>query len=370
LLLLASDSFKGSLSALQACTAMQRGAMRVFPDDDCVSLPLADGGEGTLDAILNSAGGTRKTARVADPLGKQVEANWGVLPARRAVIEMAQASGLMLVSETARDALHASSYGTGQLIQAALDDGCKEIFIGIGGSATTDGGTGALAALGARFLDARGELLPPGGAALNDLHAIDLSSMDSRIRSTPITVLSDVTNPLCGENGAAFIYAPQKGASPDDVKILDSGLRKLAQVASADGSTPGAGAAGGMGFGLLAFCNAQMKSGIEVVLEVARFEEKLANADLVLTGEGALDAQTLSGKTIAGVCRAARKRGVPVIAFGGKVSLDGAQLDALGLLSAFALADAPLSLEECLARSDELLANAVERALRLWRSPN
>ena len=369
-ILFAPDSFKGSLTATQAAAAMQRGAAQVFPDADCVFVPLADGGEGTLDALLNCANGERKTARVCDPLGKEIEADWGVLPARRAVIEMAQASGLTLVPEKSRDALRASSFGTGQLIRAALDFGCEEILIGLGGSATTDGGSGALSALGAKFLDARGEVLPPGGAALNELHAIDLSDFDPCIGSTPITVLSDVTNPLFGESGAAFIYAPQKGASPEDVKILDSGLQKLAQVAAQTfaeaGSTPGAGAAGGMGFGLMAFCNAQLKSGIEVVLEVARFDEKLRSADLVLTGEGALDLQTLSGKTVAGVCLAARKRGVPVVAFGGKVSLSGAELDALGLLSAFPIADAPLALQECILRADELLANAVERALRLW----
>jgi glycerate kinase len=370
LLLLAPDSFKGSLSAPQVCAAMQRGAARVFPDDDCISIPLADGGEGTLDAILGGANGTRQTARVCDPLGNEIEASWGVLPARRAVIEMAQASGLTLVPETERDALRASSFGTGQLIKAALDFGCEEILIGIGGSATTDGGSGALSALGAKFLDARGAVLPPGGAALNELHAIDLSGLDARIGSTPITILSDVTNPLYGESGAAFIYAPQKGASSAEVKILDSGLQNLARVAaqvtSVAGSTPGAGAAGGMGFGLMAFCNAHLKPGIEVVLEIAGFDEKLINADLVLTGEGALDAQTLAGKTIAGVCAAAKKRGVPVIAFGGKVSLTGEELDALGLLSAFPLADAPLSLSECIARADELLAVATERVLRVW----
>jgi glycerate kinase len=370
MLLLAPDSFKGSLSAAQACVAMQRGAARVFPDAKSISIPLADGGEGTLDAVLESANGARKIALVCDPLGNEIEASWGVLPARRGVIEMAQASGLTRVPETKRDALRASSFGTGQLIKAALDFGCKELLIGIGGSATTDGGSGALSALGARFLDARGKILPPGGAALNELHAIDLSGLDPRIGSTPITVLSDVTNPLCGENGAACIYAPQKGASPEDVKILDAGLRNLARVAAQvsdrAGSTPGAGAAGGLGFGLMAFCDAQLKSGIEVILEVARFGEKLRGADLVLTGEGALDSQTLSGKTIAGVCAAAKERGVPVIAFGGKVSLSGEELNALNLLSAFAIADAPLSLEECVARADELLQNAVERALRLW----
>jgi glycerate kinase len=357
---------------------MQRGAKRAALSLGCApgtlsfeAVPLADGGEGTLDALLRGAGGTKLTAEVCDPLGRKVQAAWGVLGDSSALIEMAQASGLTLVSESERDALNASSTGTGQLIKAALDRGCKEILIGIGGSATTDGGSGALAALGAKFLDANGEVLPPGGAALNELHTIELSQIDSRLRSTRITVLCDVTNPLFGENGAAYVYGPQKGATPDEVKVLDAGLRRLAEVTAAtlgrDLSTqPGAGAAGGMGFGLMAFANAELKPGIEVVLEATRFEEKLQSANLVLTGEGALDAQTLSGKAIAGVCKAAKQADVPVIAFGGKVALRGEELSTLGLLSAFPIADAPMSLEDCIARADELLTAAVERVLRLW----
>jgi glycerate kinase len=350
---------------------MQRGATRVLADAEYIVVPLADGGEGTLDALLRGAGGEKHFAEVLDPLGRKVHVAWGVLGDGRAVIEMAQASGLTLVAEDERDALRASSIGTGQLIKAALDRGCKEILIGIGGSATTDGGIGALSALGAKFLDSKSEVLPPGGAALNDLASIDLSALDARLQSTRITVLCDVTNPLFGENGAAHVYGPQKGASPGDIKVLDSGLRRLAEVAAqtldADKSTqPGAGAAGGIGFGLLAFTPAELKPGIEVVLTAARFEEKLQYADLVLTGEGALDAQTLSGKAIAGVCNAAKKQGVPVIAFGGKVALSGPEQSTLGLLSAFSIADAPLSLQECITRADELLANAVERVLRIW----
>ena len=367
----APDSFKGSLSATQACAALQRGAARVLPHAEFVFLPLADGGEGTVEAILGSANGREVSATVQNPLGENIRAKWGIMPDNRAIIEMAQASGLTLVPENARDALRASSFGTGQLIRAALDFGCAEILIGIGGSATTDGGAGALSALGAKFLDSSGGVLPRGGAALNALHSIDLSNLDARLANTSITVLCDVTNPLFGANGAAFIYAPQKGASPKDVKILDSSLRKLAQISSQtlgeDWSTQaGAGAAGGMGFGLLAFLNAQLKSGIDVVLETSQFSEKLATADLVFTGEGAIDAQTLSGKSIAGVCRAAAKQNVPVIAFGGKVSLSGSEQSTVGLLAAFPIADAPMSLEFCIERADELLANAVERVLRIW----
>ncbi len=351
---------------------MRQGVLKVFPQAQTHALPLADGGEGTVEALLHGAGGTAQVATVTGPLGDEVEAVWGLLPGGRAVIEMAQASGLPLIPPDRRDALRASTYGTGQLMKAALDAGCRELLIGIGGSATTDGGTGALAALGAKFLDAQGQELSPGGAALNDLHRIDLSWLDTRLSEVTCTVLCDVTNPLFGENGAAFIYGPQKGASPEHVKILDSGLQRLAQISvqalgEDKGHVPGAGAAGGLGFALAAYCNAQMKSGIEVVLETAGFAEKLQDATLVLTGEGALDAQTLSGKTIAGVCRVAGEKNVPVIAFGGKVALCGEQLDELGLLSAFPIADAPLTLEECLARAGELLSGAVERALRVYR---
>jgi glycerate kinase len=379
-ILLAPDSFKGSLSASAACDAMQRGALRAAQacgvDESTLHLelvPLADGGEGTLEAFVRGAGGREFSTRVRDPLGCEVAARWGVLDSGIAVVEMAEASGLTLIEKSQRDALRASSFGTGQLIKAALDFGCEEILIGIGGSATTDGGAGALSALGARFLEATGKVLAPGGAALNGLHSIDLSNLDERLKSSRFTALCDVTNPLFGENGAAFIYAPQKGASEEDVKVLDSGLRRLAAVAAQtlgqDGSSrPGAGAAGGVGFGLMMFLNAHFKSGIEVVLQAARFEEKLQGADLVLTGEGALDAQTLSGKAVAGMCRSAQKQKVPVIALGGKVSLSSDDQSTLGLLSAFPLPDAPMSLEECITRADELLENVTERVMCVWFS--
>lgn len=379
-ILLAPDSLKGSLTAVQACAALERGVRRALsgiPDNEiqCLSVPLADGGEGTVDALVRGAGGKIKAALVHGPLGELVYAQWAILDDNRAALEMAQASGLTLVPPEKRDALHASSFGTGELIRAALDTGCRDILLGIGGSATTDGGCGALQALGAKFLDRHGRELPRGGSSLSELAAIDLFHLDARLRDCKITVLCDVTNPLHGPQGAAHIYAPQKGATSRQVQILDAALQNFADVTAQTTNgdlrdTPGAGAAGGIGFGLLSFTNAQLRPGIEVVLEAVQFREKLEFADLVLTAEGSLDAQTLSGKTIQGVTRAARAarngRGVPVIAFGGAIKLSGAQLDELGLLSAFALPDAPLPLEECLARAEELLENAAERALRLW----
>jgi glycerate kinase len=376
-ILIAPDSLKGSLSASQAAHSLERGARRALGEAiKCLQIPLADGGEGTVEAIVKGAGGTVQNARVRGPLGEKVHAQWAILNDGRAVIEMAQASGLTLVLPEKRDALHASSYGTGELILAALDAGCRKILLGIGGSATTDGGVGALQALGVRFLDADGNELPPGGAALRDLHKKELNSLDARLRDCEITVLCDVTNPLHGPQGAAYIYGPQKGATPKQVQILDEALQNFADVTTQTigkdyRNVPGAGAAGGIGFGLMSFLDARLKPGIETVLEVTRFAEKLESADLVLTAEGSIDAQTLSGKTIAGLCRVAREaksgRGVPVIAFGGSVQLSGTQLDDLGLLSAFSLTNAPRSLEECLSNADALLACAAERALRLWK---
>lgn len=368
----APDSFKSSLSAIEVCQALQNGARRVFPAAQIELCPLADGGEGTLDCLIQSANGFLKTTRVRDPLGQSIEAKWGILPDGKAVIEMARASGLTLISPEKRDAKRASTFGTGQLIQAALRARCREILIGIGGSATTDGGSGALTALGAHFRDDKNVVLSPGGAALVHLKTLDLRFFEPKLQRAQITLLCDVSNPLCGENGAARIYGPQKGAAPHDVEILDAALSNFARVArqqtGADFSNhSGAGAAGGLAFGLMAFCGAKVRSGIEVVLEAANFEEKLRGAALVLTGEGALDAQTLHGKVVAGVCRAANAQQIPVIAFGGKVDLSGAQMDELGLKSAFSILDGPRDLDFCVQNAAQLLANATERVLRLWK---
>lgn len=349
--------------------AMRAGALKALGDDLTFAvMPLADGGEGTLEAILSS-GRTRFSATVCDPWLGEIEAAWGILPDHSAIIEMAQASGLTLIPEAQRDALRASTFGTGQLIKAALDRGCRDLLIGIGGSATTDGGVGCLSALGARFLDAYGKLLLPGGGALKDLHEIDLHSLDPRLEECSVKVLCDVTNPLCGSNGAACVYAPQKGATPQEVELLDQALSNFANVTAQTlgrdlQNSPGAGAAGGLGFGLLAFLNARLVPGIETVLEVVRFEEKLQNTDWVLTGEGSLDEQTLYGKTIVGVAAAAAKAGVPVIAFGGRLQLDPSQLNQLGVHAAFAISDPAMPLEDSMRHAKMLLENAVAHALR------
>ena len=369
---IAPDSFKGSLSSVEASAAIKNGVLRVFPDAEIVAIPLADGGEGTLDALLAATDGIRKIARVRGPLDEEIEANWGILPNGSAVIEIAQACGLNLTPPEKRDAWRASSFGVGQLILAALNAGCRRFLIGLGGSATTDGASGALSALGARFFDQNGVVLPLGGGFLGNLAQIDLKYLDSRLEKCEFTLLCDVQSPLCGENGAAHIYGSQKGASTQQIERLDAALSHFADLSAQKLSFDcqnenGAGAAGGLGFGLMAFLGAQPQSGIEAVLQATQFEEKLAGADLVLTGEGTLDAQTLSGKAVAGVCRAAKLQNVPVLAFGGTIALSGAQMDELGLLSAFCLADGPRELDFCLQNGAQLLENAVERALRIWK---
>lgn len=370
--LLAPDSLKGSLSAAEACAALECGIRAACGDAEVLHLPLADGGEGTVAALLAGSGGSAQSMRVRDPLGREIEATWARLLHNRAIIEMAAASGLTLVDEDRRDALSASSFGTGECIRAALDAGCDEILIGIGGSATSDGGAGALAALGIKFLDSNGDELPHGGAALSNLARIDTSNLHEGVRSRKavLKVLCDVENPLHGTNGAAHVYAPQKGASPAEVEILDAALARFAQVSARQlgedfAMMAGAGAAGGAGFGFRAWLGASLAPGIDTVLEAANFDEKCARADWVYTAEGSLDAQTLQGKAIAGVARAARRHSVPVVAFGGAVSLSGAQLDELGVLAAVPIPDRPLSMPECFARADELLAAAAERTTRL-----
>ncbi len=370
-IVLAPDSFKGSLNAPEACRALEAGARRVFPQAKFVSIPLADGGEGTLDALLVATGGSKRTQMVRGPLGAPVEAHWGILPDGRAVIEMAQASGLGLVPPEQRDALVASSFGTGQLIKAALDAGCRSILVGIGGSATTDGGIGALNALGLYARDDRNRELPPGGGALERLATLDTKFFDARVAKADFTLLCDVTNPLFGTNGAAHIYARQKGASCADIEQLDKGLQHLATV-SADftgadcSSHAGAGAGGGLAFGLLAFCNAQIRSGSEVVLEANEFAAKIVDADLIVTGEGTIDAQTLNGKTIFGACAIAKTHNVPVIAIAGAVNLDTTQMNSMGLLCAFSLTNGPCTLDYCLENAAQLLSDEAERVLRLW----
>lgn len=374
-ILLAPDSFKGSLTALEAADAMAAGIRRVCSETEIVLLPLADGGEGTVDALVAATGGRIQSTRVTGPLGEAVDAHWGLLGpgGETAVIEMAAAAGLMLVPTARRYPKHTTTYGVGELLLAAVQNGASEIIVGLGGSGTNDGGAGALQALGVRFLDADGRLLlrKLGGGNLLRLAHIDTSGLRFPAGRVQITIASDVTNPLLGPNGASAVYGPQKGASAEDVLELDAALANYAAVIERDlnrdvAERPGAGAAGGLGAGLMAVLDARMQSGIDLVLDTAGFDEKLAGADWVWTGEGRIDAQTLHGKAISGVLRRYRTHGVRVLAFGGSVDADAAEaLAAAGLVSAFPIVSGPMSLESAMQNGRQLLTEAAARVMRL-----
>jgi glycerate kinase len=373
-IVIAPDSFKGSLSAVEAAAAMAAGAREVYPDAEITEVPVGDGGEGTVEAMVRATGGRQVPVRVTGPLGEPVDGFYGLLgDGRTAVVEMAAASGLALIPPDYRDPRRATSAGTGELILAALESQPERLIIGIGGSATNDAGAGAMAAMGARFLDAAGHDLPPGGEALARLERIDLTRFRRPPPGTPIVIASDVTNPLCGPTGASAVYGPQKGAGPDDIAVLDRGLKRWADVVSRDldaavRDVPGAGAAGGMGAALLAFLAARMERGVELVLDAVRFDDRLEGADLVLTGEGKIDAQTAFGKTIAGVGVRARSRGVPVLAFAGSLGEDLPDLGNSGIAGVACILPRPLALEEAIREAKPLLQSAVARTLRIYEA--
>ncbi|MBC2879097.1 MULTISPECIES: glycerate kinase [Streptomyces] len=361
--LIAADKFKGSLTAVEVAAHLTAGLRRAAPGLDVTALPVADGGDGTVDAVV-AAGFARRTARVTGPLGEPVEAAWA-LSGSTAVVEMAEASGLRHVPPGRRAPLTATTYGTGELVRAALDAGARRIVLGVGGSATTDGGAGMLAALGARFLDGAGRPLGPGGGALAALARADLSGLDGRLARTDVVLASDVDNPLTGPSGAAAVYGPQKGASPEDVAVLDAALGRLARALDpARASAPGAGAAGGLGYGALVGLGAGFRPGIEVLLDVVGFGEALTRADLVITGEGSLDAQTLYGKAVQGVATAARARGARVVAVCGRLELGWGDLVVLGVGRAYALSELEPDPERSMAEAGPLLERVGERIAR------
>jgi glycerate kinase len=365
----APDKFEGSLTAGQAAQAIQAGLLRARPDAEVLGLPLGDGGAGTLE-VLVAAGFRRVPVPASGPTGEPVEAAIAV-QGQRSFIEMAEASGLKRLPGGRRAPLAATTYGTGELVRAALDLGVRELALGVGGSATTDGGAGMATALGARFLDDAGAELPPGGAALLHLARVGTAGLDPRLRDVEVTVAADVDNPLVGPEGAAHVFAPQKGAGPDEVLLLDSALRRYAHVLAADlgvdlAATPGAGAAGGLGAGAIAFLGARLRSGIELILELVGFDRAVADADLVVTGEGKLDAQTLRGKTPVGVARAATAHGVPVVALAGAVDVADRELRAAGFEEAHALTELEPDPERCMAEAAALLERLAERVGRAW----
>ncbi|MGN8132195.1 glycerate kinase [Paenarthrobacter sp. 22069] len=369
---IAPDKFKGSLSAPEVCSHLEKGLQRgaaaaAVSPLDIVRIPVADGGEGTLDAAVGS-GFTRRTATVTGPQGQAVEADFAVR-GHEAVIEMATASGLALVPKAGNGqpdsaaATMATSLGTGQLIRAALDAGCRRIVLGVGGSANTDGGAGVLQGLGARFLDNRNNELPPGGAALANLHSIDFTDFEPRLVDTRFVLASDVDNPLLGAQGAAAVFGPQKGATPQDVGMLDAALARFVEVLAREigfravkaAEAPGAGAAGGVGYAAIAVLAATRRPGIDVVLEFTGLADRLAGADLVITGEGSLDEQSLLGKTPMGVARAAAAQGVPAVAVCGRTTLDHAQAAAAGFADIHALTALETDVNRCIAEAGPLL---------------
>ncbi|QPA30918.1 glycerate kinase [Thermaerobacillus caldiproteolyticus] len=327
-IVIAPDSFKESLSASQVANAIEKGFRDVFPEAEYVKIPMADGGEGTVQSLVDATGGTVIEKRVTGPLGEPVNAFLGVLGGgKTAVIEMAAASGLHLVPNEKRNPLLTTTRGTGELIRAALDMGVEHIIIGIGGSATNDGGAGMIQALGGRLLNRAGQEIAPGGGNLSQLVTIDLSQLDSRLKKVKIDVACDVDNPLTGPQGASAVFGPQKGATPEMVRQLDENLSHYADMIEQTlgkqvRHVPGAGAAGGLGAGLLAFLNAELKRGVEIVLAAVQFHERVKGASLVITGEGRIDSQTIYGKTPVGVAKAAKQYGIPVIGIAGSLSDD------------------------------------------------
>lgn len=376
-ILLAPQALKGSLTAAETAQALAQGVRAAAPDVQVIELPIADGGEGTVEAMVAATGGTIIPVTVTGPLGGPVAAFFGILgeagsAQRTAVIEMAAASGLPLVPLERRDPRITTTWGTGELIRHALDRGCRRLLIGIGGSATNDGGAGLVQALGAHLLDEQGQELPPGGAALARLARLVGETLDPRLRDTVVQVACDVDNPLCGPNGATAIYGTQKGATPEMVRELDDALRHYAQIIKRDLGVdvldlPGAGAAGGLGAGLVAFLKAELLPGSRMVLDALHFDTHLAAANLVMTAEGHLDTQTLRGKSVGAVAAAAKARGIPVIVVAGGVSSEEHALYQMGIAAIVPLPTHPMTLAEAMTQASPLVSRAAERALRLVR---
>ncbi|MEU4657288.1 glycerate kinase [Streptomyces sp. NPDC023723] len=367
--LVAADKFKGSLTAVEVAERVAAGLRRVVPDVRVEALPVADGGDGTVAAAV-AAGFERREIRVAGPLGAEVPAAFALRDGT-AIVEMAEASGLQRLPAGVFAPLTASTYGSGELLRAALDAGARTIVFGVGGSATTDGGAGMLSALGARFLDGEGEPVPPGGGGLAEVASADLSGLDPRLSAVDLVLASDVDNPLTGPKGAAAVYGPQKGASPDDVETLDAALAHFAQVleeavgprAAECAGAPGAGAAGGIGYGAL-LLGARFRPGIEVMLDVLGFAPALERAELVITGEGSLDAQTPHGKAPAGVAAAARAAGKEVVAVCGRLALAPQTLGRVGIRRAYPLTEEEPDVATCIAEAGPILERVAERIAR------
>lgn len=372
-IVIAPDSFKESLTALHVCEALEKGIKTHFPNAEISKVPMADGGEGTVQSLVDATGGQIIQAKVTGPLGKEVEAFYGILgDGKTAVIEMAAASGLHQVPMDERNPLITTTRGTGELILKALDQNVKHIIIGIGGSATNDGGAGMAKALGAKLINTNGAEIKEGGGSLNQLAAIDLTNFDSRLAEVKVEVACDVDNPLTGATGASAVFGPQKGATPDMVKQLDRNLAHYAAVIEKEmdihiQNVPGAGAAGGLGGGLLAFLSAELKPGVDIVIEATQLESYIKNADLVITGEGRIDGQTIYGKTPIGVAKTAKKHSVPVIAIAGSIGAGSEAVYEHGISALFGVVPGAVTLPEALEKAGENIERTAKNVASVIR---
>ena len=372
-IVVAIDSFKGSLTSLEAGQAVRSGVLNACPDAQVTVMPLADGGEGTVEALTLGMGGALQTVTVTGPLGESVTAQYGILQDKKtAIIEMAAAAGITLIPEERRSPLHTTTYGVGEIILDAIHKGCRRFIVGIGGSATNDGGLGMLQALGYRMLDANGEPVPFGAIGLKALSSIDGSQILPELQECTFRIACDVTNPLCGATGCSAIFGPQKGATPDDVSLMDSWMKHYAELSSqnnpqADSTTPGAGAAGGLGFAFLTYTNATLESGISIVLAETRLEDHIADANLVITGEGRLDSQTVMGKAPIGVAKIAKRHQKPVIALSGCVAPDARLCNQHGIDAYFPVLQRISSLAEAMdtASARQNVIDTAEQVMRL-----
>jgi glycerate 2-kinase len=371
--LIAMDSFKGNLKSLDVAGIVEKGIRRVYSGAVVEKVAIADGGEGTAEAIVESLKGEYIRVPVCDPVGKMIQAEYGIVNRDTAIIEMAAASGLYLVPEDKRNPLLTSTYGTGELILDAISRGCNKIILGIGGSATNDGGIGMAMALGIRFLDQNGKNIGTGGGSLDRLKRIDTSGIHPAVKATVFQVACDVNNPLCGEKGASRVFGPQKGATPQAVELLDKNLLHYAEVIKTDlamdiVNMPGAGAAGGLGAGLMVFCGATLSRGIDIVLDTVKIEEKIKNADIVITGEGRVDGQTIFGKVPVGIASRAKKYHKPVFAIAGFIDKGAELVYEHGIDAVMSSMVGPLSLDDAIKESPRLIEEASERLFRIIRA--
>ena len=372
-ILIAPDSFKGSISSVDASKAMERAVKSVFPDASAVKIPIADGGEGTADVFLMAMEGEAVYREVTGPMGDRVRAKFAILKDDTAVVEMAQASGLFLVPEGARDPMAATTYGTGELIRHALEMGAKTIILAVGGSATNDGGVGMAQALGARFTDIEGKELGYGCRDIGKLSVVDLGPVRELLEDTAVILASDVNNVLCGPEGASHIYGPQKGADDATVRIMDRNLKRLADVLEREtgidaAGIPGSGAAGGIAVPLFAIDRCTQRSGIDIVLDMTGFDGHLRDADLVLTGEGRIDGQALYGKVLAGIGKRCKDRGIPVWAFAGSIGDGADKLEAVGINAVFSIANGPMTLDYAMEHAGGLIEGSVRQGMKALRS--